>query len=122
MLIMSHGASSTFVLWPLLLVVSVSPPVGVAVVVVPVLPAISPQSQHQHKLQCFLPGPGVVVHAVYERHPVPGLVEEAGVRVVGPVAAVGHLEAVGLAGCHVAAVRRPRLAVETEVTRRGREE
>ena len=120
MLIMSHGASSTFVLWPLLLVVSVSPPVGVAVVVVPVLPAINPQSQP--KLQCFLPSPGVVVHAVYERHPVPGLVEEAGVRVVGPVAAVGHLEAVGLAGCHVAAVRRPRLAVETEVTTRGREE
>ena len=117
---MSHGASSTFVLWPLLLVVSVSPPVGVAVVVVPVLPAISPQSQP--KLQCFLPSPGVVVHAVYERQPVPGLVEVSGVRVVGPVAAVGHLEAVGLAGCHVAAVRRPRLAVETEVTTRGREE
>ena len=89
MLIMSQGASSTFVLWPLLLVVSVSPPVGVAVVVVPVLPVINPQSQP--KLQCFLPSPGVVVHAVYERHPVPGLVELPGAGVVARVTFVGNL-------------------------------
>merc|ERR1719347_2395666 len=83
----------------ILFIISViPPPVGVIVVIVRVLPC-----------------PGVVVHALQQSHPQ-HLVEGPGVRAVGPVALVRHLEAVGLLSIHVAAVGRTSLAVDAQVT------
>ena len=64
-----------------------------------------------------LPGEPVILYTVKESPPVPGHVEGPGEREVTGVAPRPHLEAVGPAGCHVAPVGGPRLAVEAEVAR-----